>query len=1023
MNTLMLLSDSAWVHRLGWTLVHSVWQITAIALLHVFVLRVLRGRPSRHRYLLCCATLLCMFLVPLLTYPLIVVDGFPLASQGDQIVSPDADAVTEAVPRANARPLTGIADPDMNLAPTVSNGTLLLRETSWPAVSTRFIPWIVAAWVLGALLFSFRPILGWCEAWRLKRFGRSPVPTDVERIFHQLTRRLGIVRGIEITQSAIVRVPAVAGYLKPVVLLPASAITGLTREQLELVLAHELAHIRRHDYLVNLVQTVIETLLFYHPATWWVSTQLRNERENCCDESVVAVGGDAEAYAETLLLLEEQRLSSLAFAATDGRLLERIRRLLGAGPDRPGQRGSPWLAGVIVIGIALLTAFGVYENVTGQATDDKPGSAVRNAEEGGFQAWDYLRTLWPGRLLVGLPQELHSASSSTRTGVTWTGHDDGAGAVLDIVVEDGLEGEIIVGFFEDPRWSKPPVQMRAFTKSGRYEIDHLTPGNYQVGAMLGSHLKPEALGVHKLWPSPVQVKRGGKTTIQILLSPDFPRRTQYRGGDIARGFSGEPTKSDPDRLVAGRVLRPDGRPTPYAEIALHQYKANGKEPYGYSMIRAGADKHGRFYTETKDWPYRVSVEWDEGLDSVIGRRVRTIFRNRVFEGKQTVNFRFDPLPAGTATLEGQVLDQDGNTVREFHLSVIPKINWPLQHEIDNKDYQTWRYVNPFVNNEGRFKVEGLPGGTYVVKAAPFQYSAYTIAMKGIEVRLEDGKKAETEIQVTAKNALYARIVFADGKPAVVDPSPWPGAKVHLRFAPKKSGARRRRSVRANVDRDGYVAIFLSSRELEALETGDATIGVYYPKSREPDTYTNIGELSLESLSRERVKATVVTVSRPEDLTLGVEVRQVLKPQHMKQGQVLDLATGRLVSCEQSQASLGWSRLAGSHFTDEYCLVVTNGLEISNAQEKRLANGRSVPAVDLWEVTEVEQLAKFHSSQNSKFSIGPFIGPPEGEGVGALPYRIAFKTPANDIGVIEIMSVRGTDIELRYKFIAHGEVSR
>ena len=177
----------------------------------------------------------------------------------------------------------------------------------------------------------------------------------------RLSRRLHISRAVALLESTLVDVPTVVGFVKPVVLLPASALAGLTLQQLEAILAHELAHIRRHDYLVNLLQTLVETVLFYHPAVWWVSRRIRVERENCCDDLAVRLCGDPVAYASALADLEALRSGPLpdhhiAMAATGGSLLQRVRRLLGAPTSHTG-RGPAWLAGSVAVllvgGIAL----------------------------------------------------------------------------------------------------------------------------------------------------------------------------------------------------------------------------------------------------------------------------------------------------------------------------------------------------------------------------------------------------------------------------------------------------------------------------------------------------------------------------------------------------------------------------------------------------------------------------------------------------------------------------------------------
>jgi HEAT repeat protein len=142
----------------------------------------------------------------------------------------------------------------------------------------------------------------------------------------------------------------VVGWLRPVILLPASALTGLTPQQLEAIIAHELAHIRRHDYLINLLQAVIETLLFYHPAVWWVSRQIRQEREHCCDDLAVAVCGDSLTYARALLEMEQLRAAGpqLAMAVNGGSLMNRIQRLVGAQPKHANRFGGLF-AGVITL--------------------------------------------------------------------------------------------------------------------------------------------------------------------------------------------------------------------------------------------------------------------------------------------------------------------------------------------------------------------------------------------------------------------------------------------------------------------------------------------------------------------------------------------------------------------------------------------------------------------------------------------------------------------------------------------------
>jgi hypothetical protein len=172
----------------------------------------------------------------------------------------------------------------------------------------------------------------------------------------RLAARMGIRKPVQTLISSIADAPSMVGWLRPVILIPAATAAGLTPQQLESILAHELAHIRRHDYLVNLGQTLVETLLFYHPAIWWASRQIRRERELCCDDLAVLVVGDALSYARALTVLEKTRAVTpgLAMGSTRGPLLERIQRLVS--PNGRDHRPSKW-AGVVVLLLLGLSAF------------------------------------------------------------------------------------------------------------------------------------------------------------------------------------------------------------------------------------------------------------------------------------------------------------------------------------------------------------------------------------------------------------------------------------------------------------------------------------------------------------------------------------------------------------------------------------------------------------------------------------------------------------------------------------------
>jgi hypothetical protein len=157
------------------------------------------------------------------------------------------------------------------------------------------------------------------------------------------------------------------GWLKPVVLLPAVAVSGLTPSQIEALIAHELAHVRRHDYFVNLLQAAVETLLFYHPAVWWVSKQVRAEREHCCDDLAVGVC-DRLVYVSALSDLAAMSVPRTALAATGGSLLTRVKRILGPGDSPASSGGGAWIPTLVALVIIGAAAPAVISNATSDAS-------------------------------------------------------------------------------------------------------------------------------------------------------------------------------------------------------------------------------------------------------------------------------------------------------------------------------------------------------------------------------------------------------------------------------------------------------------------------------------------------------------------------------------------------------------------------------------------------------------------------------------------------------------------------------
>jgi|GEM_PF-3859959 len=360
MSGLLEILDGPLPRALGWALAHSLWQSVLIAAVLWVLMKFQAVRTAHGRYLACGLALTLCVLATALT--------FTRVYRGESEV-PVVETIT-ATTRAPQEPnISNTAD---NGAFTPEPGTVKLGAGEAPPPIYRapnnswvepLIPWMVITWSIGVLLLSVRLLGSWAFAQHLKHRLLKPVPEWLATQFARLSELLGIERRVRLFESAAVESPIVIGWLRPVVLLPACAITGLSPDQLNTILAHELAHIRRHDYLINLLQSIAETALFFHPAVWWLSARLRDEREHCCDDIAIAACGHELEYAEALAALAEQRHhnAQFALAATGGSLLGRIQRILaGSGPAVPVSRPAAAFAGILMISLLVTVVAQAY---------------------------------------------------------------------------------------------------------------------------------------------------------------------------------------------------------------------------------------------------------------------------------------------------------------------------------------------------------------------------------------------------------------------------------------------------------------------------------------------------------------------------------------------------------------------------------------------------------------------------------------------------------------------------------------
>ena len=339
---------------LGWTLIHALWQGFAVVLTIALLLHLARHSKAALRYQLGMTGLLMQVLLSVGTF------GW-YYSPGPAVVSAPIFHAAIPVPLAQV--------------PTATASWLMTGQIFLNA----HLAEIVWMWLLGVGIFGLRLIGGWAYVQRLRHTATLPVPTTLLETTASIARKLNVSVNLKITARA--TGPLVVGVLKPVILWPVGLLVGLSVAEVEAVLAHELAHVRRHDYLLNVVQSVVEVLYFFHPALWWLSARVREEREHCCDDLALAVIGDTRTLARALTRVEEWQHSqeeapmlAMAFASKRQLLLQRVRRMLGV-PTRPlVSNGS--LAG-LTLATMLLLSLSVY--AVQQADQPKPATR-RNAD-------------------------------------------------------------------------------------------------------------------------------------------------------------------------------------------------------------------------------------------------------------------------------------------------------------------------------------------------------------------------------------------------------------------------------------------------------------------------------------------------------------------------------------------------------------------------------------------------------------------------------------------------------------------
>ncbi|WP_205501467.1 M56 family metallopeptidase [Rufibacter psychrotolerans] len=347
---------------LGWTLLHSLWQGALLALLLAVLLRLMHRHTAAVRYRVAWGGLMAMLTVALMTF--------------SRLYVPEAGPLEGAAAFTAAEGGAQVTTVHLFSVQAPSRWETLV--TQGQAYFEQHLPAVVLLWLVGMLLMGLRLLGGWVYVQRLRSYRVSPVPAAWTVKAQELGRQLGMTTAVKMAESALVQVPMVIGHFKPLVLLPLGTLAGLSGAQVEAILAHELAHVHRRDYLLNLLQSVMETLFFFHPAVWWMSDCIRTEREHACDDLALSICGDSLTYAYALTNLEEIMLKknstsprlAVAFSGRRRSLLGRIARLVQQPAVRPSFSEGFLTSCAVVAGLLIFSA-SASANYTAAAQEEK----------------------------------------------------------------------------------------------------------------------------------------------------------------------------------------------------------------------------------------------------------------------------------------------------------------------------------------------------------------------------------------------------------------------------------------------------------------------------------------------------------------------------------------------------------------------------------------------------------------------------------------------------------------------------
>ena len=826
MLILEFLSQPIW-QQLGLTLVHFLWQGLVVAVLIGAFVKAFRLNHGITRYAVYLLAFVVMIACPIVTFTTIDIPTSPdteFAKEAESTQVVGSISYT-ALPAGDILPEADISSHVTPRPAATDSIPLSERISDWLHIS---MPWVLLIWMVGVVILSVRLLMGFIGVYRWRHHLES-LPERLAQRIASLSEGLGMRGFSRVFISPSVLQAMAVGYLRPMVLLPAAMITQMQPEMLEAVIAHELAHIRRFDLWVNLAQRVTETLLFYHPAVWWLSDCLRNERELCCDELAIKATGERATYASALesvsrtRLITKQPILATGLGQDNKPTLSRVRHILGLAT---AHRNCPfWLAGLItvlfLVALTIPTAL-----VLSARADEKHGLKTEGKDRCYFTGHFELEKDIPIKLeLKPQGKRMLVSADSIRF------DRDGSG------IKTFLKAYVRRGLVFDWR-----TKLKLFgDRLQLIDIREREIVNKSSALVSGNPIYKEMnIEFQPLSVSDVKAMRRFEISLELI-------------GSVKDSLRREIDNIVETELIRGRVTDWRGEPIVDAIVTVVEHKPGSKSK-STRIPSTTTNEQGYYEFGAVNWPYRLRVDHMQELPS--GTEYYEMLNlKKILHGPTKADFQFNEPEKGDASLECRVTNGHGRPLTKFKVNVSLDVDWK---QVDFEDpagsyLKYYSYTKKVEDYEGSFRLNGIPSGDYKIWVIP-EEKEYEWPRK--KVTIVKGEAKEEIIQVTSKFVLYGRVLFDDGMPAVIKPSPWPGAKCSILLP---MGGRARGI--AELDGDGYFQVHLSTSEYENLETGKRELVISIPTLQEGRRKT-AGNFPFGLLSEERDKAGVVRVKRP-----------------------------------------------------------------------------------------------------------------------------------------------------------------